>query len=63
MRYLRDATGLLDADEARNRLTFPSDKPEARIDLILHSPELNPQGVEVLTTLASDHLPVVADFT
>ena len=54
--------GLLDADAVQNRLTYPADTPEARIDYILYSPELSPSAVFPVETLASDHLPLVADF-
>jgi endonuclease/exonuclease/phosphatase family metal-dependent hydrolase len=40
--------------------TIESGKPPKRIDYILHSQGIHPKSAEVLTTLASDHLPVVA---
>ena len=54
--------GLRDADAGRDRLTYPADTPAARIDYILSSPELTLQTVFPVRTLASDHLPLVADF-
>jgi endonuclease/exonuclease/phosphatase family metal-dependent hydrolase len=42
--------------------TFPSDQPQCRIDYILISPELTCERCQVLTTTASDHLPVLADL-
>jgi endonuclease/exonuclease/phosphatase family metal-dependent hydrolase len=62
MRSLLSKTGLLDADAAQNRLTYPADTPEARIDYILYSSELSLRAVFPVETPASDHLPLVADF-
>ncbi len=59
---LRSRTGLQDADADRKRLTYPADTPEARIDYVLYSPGLPFRDVFPVTTLASDHLPLVADF-
>lgn len=59
---LRSRTGLQDADTDENHLTYPADTPAARIDYILHSPELTLQSIFPITTLASDHLPLAADF-
>jgi endonuclease/exonuclease/phosphatase family metal-dependent hydrolase len=42
--------------------TFPSDAPGCRIDYILISPELRCERCQVLTSTASDHLPVLADL-
>lgn len=58
---LRD-TGLQDADALANRPTFGSDNPTVRIDYILYSPELVVRNVEVISSLASDHLPLAADM-
>lgn len=62
IRLLREQTGLQDSDADQNRLTYPADKPEARIDYILYSPELSRSAVFPVETLASDHLPLVAEF-
>lgn len=62
MRALLAATGLRDADAERNRPTFLSDNPTTRIDFVLHSADLVVRNVEVIATLASDHLPVLVDF-
>ena len=43
--------------------TFPADNPINRIDYILTSPQINVKQANVLSTLASDHLPVLADIT
>ena len=59
---LLEATGLIDADAALNRPTFLSDNPTVRIDFVLHSPDLLVRNVEVVASLASDHLPVLVDF-
>ena len=55
------AAGLIDADGQHNRNTFVADNPRERIDYILYSPDLSVQNIEVVSTLASDHLPVLAD--
>ncbi|TWD79874.1 endonuclease/exonuclease/phosphatase family metal-dependent hydrolase [Kribbella amoyensis] len=43
--------------------TSPASNPTARIDYLLHSATLRPRSAEVLSTLASDHLPVTATYT
>lgn len=63
VRMLLDRAGLQDADEALNRPTFNSSNPTKRIDYILHSADLRATAFEVITSLASDHLPVMADLT
>ena len=62
VRYLLNASGLLDAVAEIARPTFPADNPASRIDLILYSPDLRLNEIETITSLASDHLPVSADF-
>ncbi|MCW3053336.1 MAG: Metal-dependent hydrolase [Chthonomonadales bacterium] len=62
VRALLEATGLRDADAALNRPTFLSDSPTTRIDFVLHSADLVVRNVEVISSLASDHLPVLVDF-
>jgi len=62
VRLLLSQTGLLDADAAQNRLTYPADIPEARIDYLFYSPTLALQTVSVIPTLVSDHLPLLAEF-
>ena len=62
MQSLLEATGLRDADAALNRPTFTADNPTTRIDFVLYSSDLRVLNVEVLRTLASDHLPVAVDF-
>ncbi len=57
-----DLTGLQDAGRASNCATFVSENPTDRIDYILHTPDLRPINVEAIETLASDHLPLLADF-
>ena len=61
VRHLLAATGLRDADAVLNRPTFVSDNPTDRIDYILTSPELRVNHFEVVFSLASDHLPLLAD--
>ena len=62
LRLLLERTGLADADAAENRLTYPADHPDARIDFILHPSALTLQSLTLIETLASDHLPLVAEF-
>jgi endonuclease/exonuclease/phosphatase family metal-dependent hydrolase len=42
--------------------TFPSDRPQHRIDYILLSPELIATECQVIASTASDHLPVAAEI-
>jgi endonuclease/exonuclease/phosphatase family metal-dependent hydrolase len=42
--------------------TIGAGKPTARIDYLLHTSALRPTASEVLTTNASDHLPVTATY-
>jgi len=62
VRSLLDLTGLKDADAALNRPTFIADDPTSRIDFVMHSADLVARNVEVIPTLASDHLPLLVDF-
>lgn len=62
VRQLLTQTGLLDADAAQNRPTYPADVLEARIDFVFFSPMLPLKSVFPVMTLASDHLPLVAEF-
>lgn len=55
-------TGLRDAGGAENCPTYPARLPEARIDYVFHSPELALTAFAALPSLASDHLPIQADF-
>ncbi len=59
--HLVRQTGLADAAE-NSGPTYPADAPRARIDAILCSPSLSVTGAGAVPTLASDHLPVWADF-
>ena len=59
---LLSQTGLGDADADRKRLTYPAGIPDARIDYIFSSPSLPLRDVFLINSLASDHLPLVADF-
>ncbi|MDX6249308.1 MAG: hypothetical protein QOF10_2668 [Kribbellaceae bacterium] len=43
--------------------TVEADNSTARIDYLLHTPTLRPTSAKVLTTNASDHLPVTATFS
>ena len=62
VRYLLDNSGLIDAGAANNFSTFPADTPASRIDFIFYSPDLRSNGSETIQSLASDHLPIAADF-
>ena len=42
--------------------TFPAHQPDRRIDYVTASPDVRVVGARVPATLASDHLPVVADL-
>jgi endonuclease/exonuclease/phosphatase family metal-dependent hydrolase len=42
--------------------TIPAENATARIDYLLHSPQLKPSKASVPVTPASDHLPVVASY-
>jgi endonuclease/exonuclease/phosphatase family metal-dependent hydrolase len=56
--------GMRDACQAvANGLTFPSDEPGRRIDYIFYSGELRLDKAYTLSSLASDHRPIVAEFT
>jgi endonuclease/exonuclease/phosphatase family metal-dependent hydrolase len=54
-----DARGLGGDDPG---VTFPADTPTRRIDCIMVSPGIRVEKASVEPTLASDHLPVVADL-
>lgn len=43
--------------------TLDSENPTSRIDYVLTSEGINPMSAEVVQTIASDHLPVVAQVT
>lgn len=62
VRLLLERTGLVDADAAQDRWTYPANALEARIDYIFHSPSLECREVRVVEAQASDHLPVVGGF-
>lgn len=62
VQHLLSEAGLLDADALQNRPTFDADNPAIRIDYCLYSEDLVLRHVEVISTYASDHLPVLADF-
>ena len=63
IRLLREQTGLQDADAVQSRLTYPADLPEHRIDYFFYSPELMLKEISPVSTLASDHLPLLAEFS
>lgn len=41
--------------------TFPTDKPDIKIDYIFVSPELTVKAVDIPQVVAADHLPVIAE--
>jgi endonuclease/exonuclease/phosphatase family metal-dependent hydrolase len=51
------------AGEPDDGLTYPADAPDRRIDYVNVSPRVEVMDATVPDTLASDHLPVVADLT
>ena len=57
------ALGGLMAAAPAGQPTYPSDTPDASIDLILTSRDLRCDRFEVVRSLASDHLPVAADLS
>lgn len=59
---LMKRAGLIDAGRDNNAPTFASINPSVRIDYILHSPDLRAASFEVISSQASDHLPVLADL-
>ncbi len=59
---LLSKTGLLDAGARSDLPTYPADVPRARIDYVLHSPGLTAANVEIISTSASDHCPLLVDF-
>ncbi len=59
MGLLAAETGLADAGAAENAPTFPSDRPQSRIDYVWGSPDLALSALTVMQTQASDHLPIV----
>lgn len=55
-----DAWTVNDFDEGK---TYPADHPTKRIDYLLTSRDIHVKSAHVVQTLASDHLPVIADVT
>lgn len=55
---LQDLAGSLGADAP----TFPADAPTSRIDFIFATPRIRCTCAAVIESLASDHLPVLADI-
>lgn len=62
VRRLMQGSGLLDAGAISNLPTFPAANPTKRIDFILHSPDLRLNDLKTIQSMASDHLPLYADF-
>ncbi len=63
VRLLLERTGLVDADAARDRRTYPVNALEARIDYVFYSPMLACRELSVIETDASDHLPLVGELS
>lgn len=59
---LIEYASLMDADP-NGSMTFDSINPTCRIDMILRSPDIKIDSVSVIESQASDHLPLVADFS
>jgi endonuclease/exonuclease/phosphatase family metal-dependent hydrolase len=62
VQLLLGETSLKDADSER-RPTFIADNPSARIDFVFYSGDLRVTHAEVVESLASDHRPLLVDFT
>jgi endonuclease/exonuclease/phosphatase (EEP) superfamily protein YafD len=65
LRAVLDA-GLIDAAERFGlgaAATWPAHGPVERLDYILATPDLQPVNARLLRTTASDHLPLVVDFS
>ena len=60
---LRERARLLDVGLELGQPTFPSNSPKERIDYIFCSSEWHLETSQVVSTLASDHLPLFADFS
>ncbi len=54
--------GMHDAGQAENALTYPSDAPRARIDVVLHPAMWRTTRVFTAASALSDHLPLVVDM-
>lgn len=57
---------LVDTDnfyKGENNLTFPSDKPDIKIDYIFVSSDIKVNDVQIPSVIAADHLPIVADIS
>ena len=60
---IENMTGLINAESSITGLTFPSWKPIKKIDHIFYRSDLKLKSVQVIEgILASDHLPLVAEF-
>lgn len=62
MRYLGNECGLVDSGPVSNGPTFRADRPNVRIDYVWHSPYLSAKEAAVVSTRASDHLPVLVEL-
>ena len=56
------SAGLIDA-YAGGPPTFDAVNPTSRIDFIFHDPSVAVHSISLIDTLASDHLPIVADLS
>lgn len=63
VRTLLSRTGLRDAAVSSPKPTYPGDTPCSRIDFLLHSEDLIVDDAFVADSDASDHRPLVADFS
>jgi len=54
--FLKDTAALFDGE----KLSFPSDDPEMKIDYILLTPDLTPVSADIPALVASDHRPHMA---
>ena len=56
------SAGLIDA-YAGGPPTFDSQNPTVRIDFVLHDPSVTVDSISLVDSLASDHLPILADLS
>ena len=59
--FLQDTAVLLDETE-EEKLSFPSDAPDMKIDYILHTPDITALHADIPAIVASDHRPHIAVF-
>jgi endonuclease/exonuclease/phosphatase family metal-dependent hydrolase len=63
IRYLKKSLALQDVGAENSLPTFPSDRPTGRIDYMFLSAHWAVQKIEVIRSLASDHLPLYLEVS